>query len=301
MHLKRGEIHELSIFLAIVQHRSFRKAADHLEVTASALSHSMRALEARLGVRLLNRTSRSVAPTAAGTALAEKISAGLDLINVGLDELNGHRRGAAGNVRINVLKDAATLLLKPALPVFLQRFPNIEIEIAVDDHFVDVTAEGFDAGLRYGGTIPEDMIAVALTPPLEWVVVGSPDYLDRRGRPENPTDLHSHDCIRIRTGRGQIYKWEFERGEERAEIDVPGTLISGESDLALSAAIGGAGLSYCLAQLARPHVAAGRLEVVLADWASLGPPLSIYYSSRRQLPFGVDALIQVLRELNPLG
>jgi DNA-binding transcriptional LysR family regulator len=132
-------------------------------------------------------------------------------------------------------------------------------------------------------------------------VVGSPDYLDRHGRPGNPTDLHSHDCIRIRTGRGQIYKWEFERGEERAEIDVPGTLISGESDLALSAAIEGAGLSYCLKQLALPHLAAGRLEVVLADWASLGPPLSIYYSSRRQLPFGVDALIQVLRELNPLG
>lgn len=301
MPLKRGEIHELSIFLVIVQYRSFRKAADHLELTASALSHSMRALEARLGVRLLNRTSRSVAPTAAGKALAEKISAGLDLINSGLDELNGHHRGAAGSVRINVLRDAASLLLKPVLPVFLQRFPNIELEIAVDDHFVDVTAEGFDAGLRYGGTIPEDMIAVPLTPPLKWVAVASPEYLHRHGRPELPKDLHSHDCIRIRTGRGQIYKWEFERGDERSEIDVPGALISGESDLALSAAIGGAGLSYCLEQLARPHLAAGRLEVVLSDWASFGPPLSIYYSSRRQLPFGVDALIQVIRELSPLG
>ena len=300
MPLKRTEVYELSNFLAIVQFRSFRKAADHLDVTASALSHSMRALETRLGVRLLNRTSRSVAPTAAGKALAEKISAGLDLINTGLEELHGHHQGAAGSIRINVLKDAATLLLKPALPVFLQRFPNIDLEIAVDDYFVDVTAEGFDAGLRYGGTIPEDMIAIPLTAPLKWVTVAAPIYLDRHGRPEVPEDLNSHECIRIRTGRGQIYKWEFERGEDRREIDVPGALISGESDLAISAAIGGAGLFYCLEKLARPHLMAGRLEVVLPEWSSFGPPLSMYYSSRRQLPFGVGALIQVIRELDPL-
>jgi DNA-binding transcriptional LysR family regulator len=300
MPLKRTEVYELSNFLAIVQFRSFRKAADHLDVTASALSHSMRALESRLGVRLLNRTSRSVAPTVAGKALAEKISAGLDLINAGLEELHGHHQGAAGSIRINVLKDAASLLLTPALPVFSQRFPNIELEIAVDDYFVDVTAEGFDAGLRYGGTIPEDMIAVPLTAPLKWVTVGAPDYLDRHGRPEVPEDLNSHQCIRIRTGKGQIYKWEFERGEDRREIDVPGALISGESDLAISAAIGGAGLSYCLEKLARPHLMAGRLEVVLPEWSSFGPPLSMYYSSRRQLPFGVGALIQVIRELDPL-
>ncbi len=300
MPLKRTEVYELSNFLAIVQFRSFRKAADHLDVTASALSHSMRALETRLGVRLLNRTSRSVAPTAAGKALAEKISAGLDLISTGLEELHGHHQGAAGSIRINVLKDAASLLLTPALPVFLQRFPNIDLEIAVDDYFVDVTAEGFDAGLRYGGTIPEDMIAIPLTAPLKWVTVGAPDYLDRHGRPEVPEDLNSHQCIRIRTGRGQIYKWEFERGEERREIDVPGALISGESDLAISAAIGGAGLAYCLEKLARPHLMAGRLEIVLPEWSSFGPPFSMYYSSRRQLPFGVGALIQVIRELDPL-
>ena len=300
MALKRTEVYELSNFLAIVQFRSFRKAADHLDVTASALSHSMRALESRLGVRLLNRTSRSVAPTVAGKALAEKISAGLDLINTGLEELSGQHQGAAGSIRINVLKDAANLLLTPALPVFLQRFPNIELEIAVDDYFVDVTAEGFDAGLRYGGTIPEDMIAVPLTAPLKWVTVGAPDYLDRHGRPEVPENLNSHQCIRIRTGRGQIYKWEFERGEDRREIDVPGAFISGESDLAIRAAIGGAGLAYCLEKLARPHLMAGRLEVVLPEWSSLGPPLSMYYSSRRQLPFGVGALIQVIRDLDPL-
>ncbi|MBY3045936.1 LysR family transcriptional regulator [Rhizobium leguminosarum] len=298
MQFKRNEIHELSIFLAIVQYRSFRKAADHLEVTASALSHSMKALEQRLGVRLLNRTSRSVAPTAAGTALAEKISAGLELINSGLEDLNGHYQGGAGSIRINVLKDAAVLLLRPAIPVFQQRFPNVELEVAVDDQFIDVTADGFDAGIRYSGTIPEDMIAVPLTPPLKWVAVAAPDYLRSHGRPVMPQDLNSHHCIRIRTGRGQIYKWEFERGDDRREIDVPGALISGETDLAINAALEGAGLCYCLERLASPYVSAGRLEVVLPKWASMGPPFSMYYSSRRQLPFGVDALIKIVRGLN---
>ena len=298
MQFQRNDIHELSIFLAIVQYRSFRKAADHLEVTASALSHSMKALEQRLGVRLLNRTSRSVAPTAAGTALAEKISAGLELINSGLEDLNGHYQGGAGSIRINVLKDAAVLLLRPAIPVFQQRFPNVELEVAVDDQFVDVTADGFDAGIRYSGTIPEDMIAVPLTPPLKWVAVAAPDYLRSHGRPVMPEDLNSHHCIRIRTGRGQIYKWEFERGDDRREIDVPGALISGETDLAINAALEGAGLCYCLERLASPYVSAGRLEVVLPKWASIGPPFSMYYSSRRQLPFGVDALIKIVRGLN---
>ncbi|MFL5019215.1 MAG: LysR family transcriptional regulator [Rhizobium sp.] len=298
MQFKRNEIHELTIFLAIVQYRSFRKAADHLELTASALSHSMKALEHRLGVRLLNRTSRSVAPTAAGTALAEKISAGLELINSGLEDLNGHYQGGAGSIRINVLKDAAVLLLRPAIPVFQQRFPNVELEVAVDDQFVDVTADGFDAGIRYSGTIPEDMIAVPLTPPLRWIAVAAPDYLRNHGRPVMPEDLNSHRCIRIRTGRGQIYKWEFERGDDRREIDVPGALISGETDLAINAALEGAGLCYCLERLASPYVSAGRLEVVLPKWASMGPPFSMYYSSRRQLPFGVDALIKLVRGLN---
>ncbi|MGO7300859.1 LysR substrate-binding domain-containing protein [Rhizobium ruizarguesonis] len=214
--------------------------------------------------------------------------------------MNGHYQGGAGSIRINVLKDAAVLLLRPAIPVFQQRFPNVELEVAVDDRFVDVTADGFDAGIRYSGTIPEDMIAVPLTPPLKWIAVAAPDYLRNHGRPVMPEDLNSHRCIRIRTGRGQIYKWEFERGDDRREIDVPGALISGETDLAINAALEGAGLCYCLERLASPYVSAGRLEVVLPKWASMGPPFSMYYSSRRQLPFGVDALIKLVRGLNGL-
>lgn len=297
MALNRHHLPDLSIFLLIVQFRSFRKAADHLDVTVSAVSHRMKALEAHLGVRLLNRTSRSVAPTAAGEALAQKIAAGLDLIDAGLEELQGQFHGIAGSVRLNVLRDAVPLLLDRALPVFVERYPNVELEIISDDHFVDVTAEGFDAGLRYAGSIPEDMIAIPLTPPLKWVTVGAPAYFARHGRPAVPDDLTGHRCIRLRTGRGQIYHWEFERGPDTRRIDVPGSIISGATDLALAGALNGIGIVYCLEALARPYVDAGRLEITLPEWAPFGPPLALYYSSRRQLPFGISALIQTIREL----
>ena len=223
--LNRNQLSDLAVFQLIVRHRSFRKAAEQLDLSVSALSHRMKTLEARLGVRLLNRTSRSVAPTVAGALLAEKIAAGLELIETGLEELQGRVEGLAGSLRLNVLRDAVPLLLAPALPLFRERFPNIEIEIATDDQFVDVTGDGFDAGLRYAGTIPEDMIAVPVSPPLNWIAVAAPAYLDRAGRPQLPPELMGHSCIRIRTGRRQIYHWEFECGAERHELDVPGTVI----------------------------------------------------------------------------
>ena len=196
----RSHYADLSVFLMIVQFRSFRRAADHLNMTVSALSHRMKALESRLGVRLLNRTSRSVAPTAAGEALAQKVAAGLEVIDAGLDEIRAQVDASAGSVRINVLRDAVPLLLAPVMPRFTERFPLVEIEVSVDDHFVNVTGEGFDAGLRYSGTIPEDMIAARLTGPLGWVAVASPAYVARAGRPEVPEDLTDHKCIRLRTG-----------------------------------------------------------------------------------------------------
>jgi DNA-binding transcriptional LysR family regulator len=295
----RNELSDLAVFLQIVRNRSFRKTADRLDVSVSALSHRMKGLEARLGVRLLNRTSRSVSPTAAGSALAEKVASGLDLIQSGLEELQGRFSGISGSVRINVLRDAVDLLLASALPLFRERFPSIELEIAADDYFVDVTAEGFDAGLRYAGTIPEDMIAVPVTEPLNWIAVASPAYLALAGRPSKPDDLLSHNCIRIRTGRGQIYHWEFDRAEDRCQIDVPGSLISGSTDISLSAALSGVGIAYCVERLAEPHLRSGKLEVVLPEWSSLGPPLAFYYSSRRQVPYGLQMLIQTIKEGQP--
>ena len=199
------------------------------------------------------------------------------------------------------MHDAARLLICPILPIFAERFPRLEIEIMVDDHFVDVTAEGCDAGIRYSGTIPEDMIAAPLSPPLKWVVVGSPDYLARKGRPKTPEELVDHRCIRIRTGRGQIYKWEFERGEDRRQVDVPGFMTCGDTALSIRAALDGLGLYYCLQKLALPYVAEQRLEIVLDDWASIGPGYAMYYSSRHQVPPGIRALIEVIRDVRPLG
>lgn len=296
----RNDLSDLSVFLLIVRYRSFRKAADQLDLSVSALSHRMKALEARLGVRLLNRTSRSVAPTAAGAVLADKVAAGLDIINGGIEELQGQFSGIAGSVRINVLKDAVPLLLQSVLPVFRERYPNIELEIAADDNFLDVTAEGFDAGLRYAGSIPEDMIAVAISELLNWVAVASPAYLTRAGHPKHPAELMNHNCIRIRTGRGQIFHWEFDRGDESLQIDVPGSLISGSTDVSMAAALSGTGIAYCLEKLAEPYVKTGQLQIILPEWASLGPPLAFYYSSRRQLPYGLQMLIKTIRELRPI-
>jgi DNA-binding transcriptional LysR family regulator len=300
MVLGRNDIQDLSVFLLIVRYRSFRKAADQLGVTVSALSHRMKALEIRLGVRLLNRTSRSVSPTVAGAALAEKVDAGLELIYDGIEDLRGHSTGLAASVRINVLRDAVPLLLGEVLPAFRQQYPNIQLEIAADDHFVDVTAQGFDAGLRYAGSIPEDMISVTVTPPLMWVAVASPSYLAAAGLPQRPHDLLAHNCIRIRTGRGQLYHWEFDCGDEHIELDVPGSLISGSTDVAITAAVAGVGVAYCLRKLADPYLNAGQLRVVLPEWSSPGPPLAFYYSGRRQVPYGLKMLIRVIRALNHL-
>ncbi len=297
----RNELSDLAVFLLIARLRSFRKAADQLDLSVSALSHRMKSLEARLGVRLLNRTSRSVSPTAAGAALAEKVATGLDIINDGIEELQGRFGGIAGRLRVNVLRDAVPLLLGSVLPVFRDRYPNIELEIDADDHFLDVTAEGFDAGLRYAGTIPEDMIAVTVTGALNWVAVASPAYLARAGRPAHPADLINHNCIRIRTGKGQIFHWEFDRDDEHLKIDVPGSLIAGSTDISISAALSGTGIAYCLEKLAEPFINAGHLEVILAEWASPGPPLAFYYSSRRQVPYGLQMLIKTIRELRPTG
>lgn len=295
----RSELSDLAVFLLIVRYRSFRKAADQLDLSVSALSHRMKTLESRIGVRLLNRTSRSVAPTAAGSILAVKVAAGLEIINSGIDELQGQFSGIAGRVRINVLKDAVPLLLQEVLPIFIERYPSIELEIAADDNFLDVTAEGFDAGLRYAGSIPEDMIAVPVSAPLNWVAVASPSYLERAGSPVHPTDLLKHNCIRIRTGRGQIFHWEFDRGDDHIQLDVPGSLISGSTDVSMAAALSGTGVAYCLEKLAEPHVEAGRLQILLQEWASPGPPLAFYYSSRRQVPFGLQMLIKTIRERQP--
>jgi DNA-binding transcriptional LysR family regulator len=299
--INRSDLADCAYFMAIARHRSFRRAGLELGVSSSALSHALKAFEARLGLRLLNRTNRSVTLTAAGEQLLKAISEPVSVIGDAFETLNRFRDAPAGRIRINMMVDAATLLVGPVLPTFMDRYPEIELEITADNHIVDVTDGGFDAGIRYGGTVPEDMIAQRLSREIDWVVVGAPSYLDRVGRPLHPSDLAKHRCLRIRLGNDSIYKWELENGEESLEIDAPGMVIVNHADAALPAVLAGAGLTYLSEPLVRPLVAAGKLEIVLPDWASPGPAFHMYYSSRRNVPTGLRLLIELIREIAPLG
>jgi DNA-binding transcriptional LysR family regulator len=209
----RADLADLETFVAIARAGGFRKAAALRGVSGSALSHSIRGLEARLGVRLFHRTSRSISLTAAGEVLLAELEPRFLGIQAAMDLLDSFRSGPTGRVRVTTLRDAAELLIAPRLHSFRSNYPDVEIEVSVEDRFIDMVAEGFDAGIRYGGTVPEGMIASRLTAELEWIVVGSPTYLNERGRPERPEDLLTHECIRIRTGTDHVCKWELGDGD----------------------------------------------------------------------------------------
>ncbi|AWN44356.1 LysR family transcriptional regulator [Methylobacterium durans] len=303
MRINRTELADLGTFLAIARHRSFRRAGLDLGVSASALSHALRAMEARLGVRLLNRTSRSVTLTAAGEDLLASLDAPFTAIGFALDVLNKHREltRATGRIRLNVLEHASTLLLAPVLPLFHERHPQVEIDVRVSNDLLDVVEAGADAGIRYGGTVPQDMVAQRLSADLRWVVVGAPTYLDRYGTPDQPRDLAAHRSLRIRLGDDSLYRWEFERAGEALALDVPGAVTIDNTQFALALAVAGGGLAYLPEPCVGPSVARGELRVVLAEWAPTGPGFHLYYPGRRQLPSGLRLLIDLIREVKPLG
>ena len=301
MQLRRSDFADLAYFLEIAKQRNFRKAGLELGVSASALSHALRGLEERLGVRLLNRTNRSVTLTAAGEALQAVILQPFDDIGRSVDVLNRFRDAPMGRVRLSIPTDAADYLVAPVLPTFLARYPDIEIEISVSNRMIDVIDGGYDAGIRYGGTVPEDMIAQRLSADVRWIVVASPDYLERRGVPAHPHDLLAHSCIRIRIGDDSIDRWEFERGDEKVEVVAPGALIVDDGRIGLAAVRRGAGLMYVSSPMVEEDLAAGRLCTVLDDWATDGPGYHVYYSSRRQLPAALRLFIDLVREVRPLG
>lgn len=219
----RSELADLNVFMTIVRRRSFRHSAQELGVSTSALSHSMRNLEARLGVKLLNRTSRSVVPTDAGSALAAKLEDGFQVIGEALGELDAYRTSPVGRLRLNVPRDASRLLLGPVLRRFTEAYPDLQLELSVEDRMVDIVADGYDAGIRYGGTVPQDMVAVPLTGELRWVVAASPDYLARHGVPQRPDDLLRHACIRMRLGDNSFYNgnWATASGWSRSTCPAP--------------------------------------------------------------------------------
>ena len=301
MQISRTDLADFSYFLALARHRSFRRAGLALGVSASALSHSLKGLETRLGVRLLNRTNRSVTLTAAGEELLAAIGAPFEEIGAAVEALNRYRADPAGRIRLNVMEHASTLLLAPVLPAFVDLYPDIEVDVAVSNHLIDVIAAGADAGIRYGGTVPEDMIAQRLSGDIRWVVVGAPAYLERFGTPAHPRDLLAHRCLRIRLGDDSLYPWEFEKDGEELAIDVPGAITIAATQMGLELAVGGAALGYFPEPCVAPFVARGALRTILDDWAPLGPGFHIYYSGRRQVPTGLRLLIDLIREMRPLG
>ncbi|GAN80964.1 LysR family transcriptional regulator [Acidocella aminolytica] len=293
--LNRFDLPDLQIFATIVRHRSFKRAAIELGVTTSALSHAMRKLETKMGVRLLHRTSRTVMPTAPGALLAERLEQGFDLIGAALSSIESYRQNPSGSLRINLPQDAARLLLWPILASFSAQYPQVALTLSVEDRPVDIIAEGFDAGIRYGGTVPQDMVAVPLTHPLRWVVVGSPSFLTKHGRPENPQDLTRLPCIGVRLGNNTAYKWELGDGEHQVRLDVTGPLGVNHTETTIAAAIDGLGLAYVLERRVREELERGELEVVLPDWASTGPGFYAYFASRRQNEPGLRPLIETIR------
>lgn len=301
MQISRSDLADFSYFLAIAKHRSFRRAGLDLGVSASALSHALKGLETRLGVRLLNRTSRSVTLTAAGEELFAAVGAPFEAIGLAVEALNRHRVGPAGRIRLNVMEHASTLLLAPVLPTFTDRYPEIEVDIRVSNHLLDVIDAGADAGIRYGDTVPEDMIAQRLSADIRWVVVGAPAYLDRSGVPAQPRDLLRHRCLRIRLGDDRIYHWEFEKNGEALALDVPGALTLDNTELLITLARAGTGLAYLPEPCVASQVRSGELRHVLADWSSTGAGFFLYYPGRRQLPAGLRILIDLVRDMRPLG
>ncbi len=286
---------DLEAFAAIAAHRSFRKAADALGLSPSSLSHMMRALETRLGVRLLHRTTRSVAPTHAGEALLERLRPVLRDLDVALDALGDVGGAPTGTLRINADEAAARLLLRSTVPTYLARFPAVALDLVTDGRFVDIVAEGFDAGVRLGEAVPKDMIAVRFGGDVRFVAVAAPDYLARRGTPGTPDDLGTHDCIRIRLPSGKPYRWEFARYGQEIARDVPGPLTLDHPGLMVEAACAGLGIAYLAERWAAPLVASGALVLVLDDWCPPIPGLFLYYPGHRHVPATLRAFIDLLK------
>ena len=294
--VSRTDLGDLNMFRSIAKTGGFRKAAIELDVSPSALSHALRSLETRLGVRLCNRTNRSIELTEAGRELLKRLETGFDSIEQGLEELNRYRGRPMGRLRLNVLTDAARLVLAPVLSRYITEFPDVQLEVVVQDTFLDIVGAGFDAGIRFGGRVPEDMIAVPLGDELRWIMVASPDYLKSAPPLNSPEDMAKHKCIGLRIGTGALYRWEIEYAGSEYLVDVEWSIIISETTLALDIATSGGGIAYCAEGRAADRLADGSLIEVLPDCSSKGPAFQIYYPSRRQLPEALRALIGMIKD-----
>jgi DNA-binding transcriptional LysR family regulator len=284
----------LTAFLAVAEERSFTRAAVRLGVSTSALSHAMRGLEEKLGVRLLARTTRSVAPTEAGEQLLGQVSPALGEIRTALDGIGRLRERPAGRLRVVMPRLAASMLLLPRLARFTREYPEVVLDVTTESGPVDIVAQRFDAGVDIGEFIQRDMVAVRVSPEMRAAIVASPAYFKTHAKPRRPQDLLQHRCIGCRHGAA-LYRWEFEKGGKEMSVSVPGPVILDDVDLMVQAALDGVGVAFTFEAQVAPLLAKRRLTRVLEDWCPPWPGYFIYYPSRRHQPPGLSALIETLR------
>jgi DNA-binding transcriptional LysR family regulator len=287
---------ELEAVVAIARHSSFRVAAAELGMSSTALSHAVRGLEARLGVRLFNRTTRSVSLSEAGEEFVATVAPALADIKGAMEAVNTHRDTPTGTLRINSSVGAARRILTPVVLEYVSRYPDIKVDLVTEGRLVDIVADGFDAGIRTVDNVPKDMIAVPFGQSLRYAVVGSPSYFETHPIPRKPQDLLAHICIRSRLPSGVIYRWEFERDGAIHNIDVSGPLTLDEPTLILEAARQGAGLAHLSEWSVETDVADGKLIRVLEEWTPIRPGLCLYYPGRRHMPASLRAFIALIRE-----
>ncbi|MEH6350248.1 LysR family transcriptional regulator [Pseudomonas sp. 3JA] len=289
------DLSELDAFATVARHRSFRKAADERGVSASALSHAMRALEARLGVRLLNRTTRSVTPTEAGHQLLATLAPTLQQVAEALAQLTSLQDVPAGKLRLNVARPAARAVFANVLAPFVARYPRIQLDLVTDDGLTDIVNGGFDAGVRFGESLAGDMIAVPVGPPQSFVTVAAPNYLATKGIAQAPRDLLDHACIARRFPSGKLYAWEYQAEGQPIRLSVTGPLILEDDALMIQAAKDGAGIAYVYEELARDDLRNGHLTELLAQWKAPPSRFFLYYPSRRHVPPALKALIEFIQ------
>lgn len=294
--MRREELGSLAMFLAVAEERSFTRAAAKLGISQSALSHSMRRLETRLGLRLLTRTTRSVAPTEAGERLIETLRPALDDIEDRLAALTELRDKPAGTVRITTSAHAARAVLWPAIDRLTARNPDVNVEISINGGFVDIVAERYDAGIRLGEALEQDMIAVPISPRLRMAAFAAPSYFARRGTPQTPYDLAGHNCISLRMSTsGGLYAWEFERDGKELRVRTEGQFVFNDADLIIAAALAGHGIAFMIEGHVSEYLADGRLVRVLDDWCEPFDGYYLYYTTRRQPSPAFSLVLDALR------
>ncbi|WNG16020.1 LysR family transcriptional regulator [Cystobacter fuscus] len=296
--MHRSGLIELETVLAVARHGSFRAAARQLGMSTSAVSSAVAGLEARLKARLFHRTTRSVALTEAGQRYVQRIAPAVAEIRGASEEINSQPEAPAGTLRINSPNDAVQMIFEPLLLEYLNRHPRMNLDIVSEARLIDIVADGFDAGIRLAEAVPQDMVSMPLSDDLRMVVVGSPAYFAKHGKPRTPDDLTGHAAIRMRLSHGGLYRWELERRGEALEIDLPPRLVLNDQRTVLTAVRAGVGLAFLSEWHLADDLASGRLVTVLEDWCPPFPGLRLYYPRHRYVPAGLKALVELIREKN---